>query len=55
MTNFNETIPSKRRNLLYNPKLKEKARTLRENMTEFERKIWNEYLRNFKYKVFHIQ
>jgi len=37
--------------LPYNPDLKERARELRKNMTEPERKIWYEYLRNFKYQV----
>jgi adenine specific DNA methylase Mod/very-short-patch-repair endonuclease len=37
--------------LPYNPDLKERARELRKNMTEPEKKIWYEYLRNFKYQV----
>ena len=37
--------------LPYNPKLVERAKELRKNMTEAERKLWNEYLRNFKYRV----
>jgi very-short-patch-repair endonuclease len=32
--------------LKYNPKLKERARELRKNMTEPEKKIWYGYLKN---------
>jgi very-short-patch-repair endonuclease len=37
--------------LSYNPKLVERAKELRKNMTKAERKLWYEYLRNFKYRV----
>jgi adenine specific DNA methylase Mod/very-short-patch-repair endonuclease len=37
--------------LPYNPKLVEKARELRKNMTEAEKKIWYGFLKNFKYRV----
>jgi|GEM_PF-78679 len=37
--------------LPYNPKLVERAKELRKNMTEAEKKIWYEFLRNFKYPV----
>ena len=32
--------------LPYNPKLKERARELRRNMTEAERRLWNAFLRH---------
>jgi len=51
-------IFGKERNLIttgfhipYNPKLKERARELRKNMTEAESKLWHDFLRNFKYTV----
>ena len=34
--------------LPYNPKLIEKAKELRKNMTPAEKKLWNNYLRTFK-------
>ena len=37
--------------LPYNPDLKEKARDLRKNLTEAERKLWFRYLREFKHPV----
>ena len=37
--------------LPYNPELIERAKELRKNMTEAEKKLWKEYLRNFKYRV----
>ena len=37
--------------LPYNPKLKERARYLRKNMTEAERKIWENFLKDYKYRV----
>lgn len=37
--------------LPYNPDLKEKARDLRKNLTEAERKLWFRYLRGFKHPV----
>ncbi|MEJ5362480.1 MAG: endonuclease domain-containing protein [Spirochaetota bacterium] len=37
--------------LPYNPRLVEAARQLRKNMTPAEKKLWYEYLRNFKYPV----
>lgn len=33
----------------YNPKLNERARDLRKNMTSAEKKIWNEYLRKHEF------
>ena len=48
----------KKRNLIttgyhlpYNPKLKDRARNLRKNMTKAEKKIWYEFLKNFKHTV----
>ncbi|AFZ59884.1 endonuclease domain-containing protein [Anabaena cylindrica FACHB-243] len=38
--------------LPYNPKLIERAKELRKNMTPAEKKLWNEYLKNFKFRVF---
>ena len=35
--------------LPYNKKLKERSRELRNNMTAAEKKLWYEYLRNYKY------
>ncbi|CCI00800.1 endonuclease domain-containing protein [Microcystis aeruginosa] len=37
--------------LPYNPKLVERAKELRKNMTKAERKLWYEYLKNFQYRV----
>ena len=37
--------------LPYNPKLVPRAKELRKNMTKAERKLWYDYLRNFKYRV----
>ena len=37
--------------LPYNPQLVERAKELRKNMTPAEKKLWNEYLRNFKFRV----
>ena len=37
--------------LPYNPKLVERAKELRKNMTKAERKLWYEYLNNFQYRV----
>ncbi len=37
--------------LPYNPKLIERARVLRKNMTEAEKKLWYGLLKNFKYPV----
>jgi adenine specific DNA methylase Mod/very-short-patch-repair endonuclease len=37
--------------LPYNPELVERAKELRKNMTPAEKKLWYEYLRNFKHRV----
>ncbi|MFQ3599312.1 MAG: endonuclease domain-containing protein [Chloroherpetonaceae bacterium] len=37
--------------LPYNPNLVERAREMRKNMTNAEKKLWFGYLRNFKYRV----
>ncbi|MEH1947370.1 MAG: endonuclease domain-containing protein [Nostoc sp.] len=37
--------------LPYNSKLVERAKELRKNMTPAEKKLWDEYLRNFQYRV----
>ncbi|BAY93130.1 MULTISPECIES: endonuclease domain-containing protein [unclassified Tolypothrix] len=37
--------------LPYNPKLIKRAKELRKNMTIAEKKLWYEYLRNFKFRV----
>jgi len=37
--------------LPYNPDLVERAKDLRKNMTPAEKKLWYEYLRNFKHRV----
>jgi very-short-patch-repair endonuclease len=37
--------------LPYNPKLVERAKNLRKNMTPAEKKLWYSYLRNFKFRV----
>jgi very-short-patch-repair endonuclease len=36
----------------YNPKLKQRARELRKNMTETEQKLWQDFLRYFKFQVY---
>src|SRR5690242_15943608 len=38
--------------LPYNPKLVERAKELRKNMTPAEKKLWCEYLRDFQFRVF---
>jgi very-short-patch-repair endonuclease len=38
--------------LPYNPKLIEKAKELRKNMTPAEKKLWNNYLKTLKTKFF---
>jgi very-short-patch-repair endonuclease len=45
-----DDIKIKRRNLRYNPELKERARKLRNNMTPAEKDLWYRFLRNHKYK-----
>ncbi|MDZ8082600.1 MAG: endonuclease domain-containing protein [Nostoc sp. DcaGUA01] len=37
--------------LPYNPKLVERAKELRKNMTSAEKKLWNNYLKNLKFRV----
>lgn len=37
--------------LPYNPKLVEKAKEMRKNMTLAEKKLWHNYLRTFKFRV----
>jgi len=37
--------------LSYNPKLKDRAKELRKNMTKAEKKIWFEFLKDWKYRV----
>ncbi|BAY74538.1 hypothetical protein NIES25_09520 [Nostoc linckia NIES-25] len=37
--------------LPYNPKLVERAKELRKNMTSAEKKLWNNYLRNLRFRV----
>ncbi|BAY32733.1 hypothetical protein NIES2107_46230 [Nostoc carneum NIES-2107] len=37
--------------LPYNPKLIDRAKELRKNMTTAERKLWYEYFKNFKFRV----
>lgn len=37
--------------LPYNPELVERAKELRKNMTPAERKLWNEYLKTFQFRV----
>lgn len=37
--------------LPYNPALKERARSLRRNMTPAEQMLWKQYLRHFPYRV----
>ncbi|MEH2239008.1 endonuclease domain-containing protein [Nostoc sp.] len=36
--------------LPYNPKLVERAKELRKNMTPAEKKLWNNYLKNLKFR-----
>jgi len=38
--------------LPYNPDLVHKAKQLRKNMTEAEKRLWYKYLRNFKHRVY---
>jgi len=38
------------RRLPYNPKLKDRARELRKNMTKAEKKLWFDFLQNCEYK-----
>ncbi|WP_103669995.1 endonuclease domain-containing protein [Pseudanabaena sp. BC1403] len=38
--------------LPYNPALIPRAKELRKNMTPAERKLWHQYLRTFKFKVY---
>ncbi|MEM6433338.1 MAG: endonuclease domain-containing protein [Cyanobacteria bacterium P01_D01_bin.115] len=38
--------------LPYNPALIPRAKDLRRNMTQAEKKLWYQYLRTFKYRVF---
>jgi very-short-patch-repair endonuclease len=38
--------------LPYNPYLIHRAKELRKNMTPAERKLWHEYLKTFRYRVF---
>jgi very-short-patch-repair endonuclease len=38
--------------LPYNPKLLERAKELRKNMTDSEKKLWHQYLKDFPYKVY---
>ncbi len=37
--------------LPYNPQLVERAKELRKNMTPAEKKLWNDYLKTFKFRV----
>jgi very-short-patch-repair endonuclease len=37
--------------LPYNQKLVARAKELRKNMTPAEKKLWNEYLKNFKFRI----
>ena len=37
--------------LPYNPNLIDRAKELRKNLTPAEKKLWYDYLRNFKYRV----
>lgn len=37
--------------LPYNPQLVERAKELRKNMTPAEKKLWNNYLRRFQFRV----
>ena len=37
--------------LPYNPNLTQRAKELKENMTEFERKLWDGFLKKFVYKI----
>ena len=47
MNNLNDTDF----HLSYNPKLVERAKNLRKNMTVAEQKLWKNYLKTFKYRV----
>jgi very-short-patch-repair endonuclease len=47
MNNLNDTDF----HLPYNPKLVERAKNLRKNMTVAEQKLWKNYLKTFKYRV----
>ncbi|WP_414575888.1 endonuclease domain-containing protein [Anabaena sp. CCY 9402-a] len=38
--------------LPYNPKLVERAKELRKNMTLAEKKLWYKYLRDFQFRIF---
>ncbi|ACC81044.1 endonuclease domain-containing protein [Nostoc punctiforme] len=44
-------LNSSNHHLPYNPKLVERAKELRKNMTPAEKKLWYEYLRNFQFRV----
>ncbi len=35
----------------YNPQLVERAKELRKNMTPAEKKLWNDYLKTFKFRI----
>jgi len=41
-------ISKNKAHIPYDPRLKERARELRKNMTPPEKKLWNEYLRNHR-------
>jgi adenine-specific DNA-methyltransferase len=47
----NQGLISTGYHLPYNPDLVERAKDLRKNMTPAEKKLWYEYLRNFKHRV----
>lgn len=47
----NKVLISTGFHLPYNPELKERARKLRNNPTPAERKLWYQFLRNFKFPV----
>jgi len=53
----NRHIPKQKRllntdfHLPYNPELVERAKELRKNMTPAENKLWNDYLKTFKFRV----
>ncbi|MCX6147018.1 MAG: endonuclease domain-containing protein [Candidatus Kapabacteria bacterium] len=51
---MNQNLISRTGGLPYNPKLVERARELRKNLTEMEKKIWFQFLRNHII-VFHRQ
>ncbi|MEH2421006.1 MAG: endonuclease domain-containing protein [Nostoc sp.] len=44
-------LNSSNHHLPYNPKLVERAKELRKNMTPAEKKLWYKYLRNFPFRV----